>query len=73
MTRNEEGKTVTTTGTSALVSLGVPKEEAQVYESGVKEGNTLILVPVGDESADDVTEILTDHGATQVRSFKMTI
>lgn len=51
-----------------LVGLGVPEDEAKVYEDRVKEGAILLAVPThvnGEEGG--AQEILVRHGAEQVR------
>jgi uncharacterized membrane protein len=55
----------------ALVGLGVPEEDARIYEDRIKEGGILIAVPVRSGNASEVRTILEDNGADRVRSFAM--
>ncbi len=50
----------------ALVGLGVPEEEARVYEAGVKEGGVMISVNTDTASRDNARRIMEDNGAKQV-------
>lgn len=56
----------------ALVGLGVPEEEAQVYEQRVKEGAVLIAVPTASDNNVDVRSIIESHGAEQTRVVENT-
>lgn len=55
----------------ALVGLGVPEEEARVYETRVREGGILIAVPTLEEASMDAADILSNNGAEQVRTISM--
>ena len=55
-----------------LVGLGIPEEEAKIYESRVKEGQILVFVPLNTRPEEEVRTILADFGATEVRSFSLT-
>jgi uncharacterized membrane protein len=55
-----------------LVGLGVPEEEAKIYESRVKEGQILVFVPLGTKSEEEVRTVLAEFGATEIRSFSLT-
>lgn len=46
----------------ALVGMGIPEEEAQYYERGVKEGGILVTVEAANRTA-EARRILTDAGA----------
>ena len=51
-----------------LVGLGVPEEEAAVYEERLKEGAVLLAVPVLRDGQDlGARQLLEDAGATQIR------
>jgi hypothetical protein len=51
----------------ALVGLGVPEENARVYEQRVKEGAILLAVPTNDKlSLSEVRGILEAHGANSI-------
>ena len=54
-----------------LVGLGVPEEDARVYEDRVKSGAILVAVPLRDANEESVRGILEDNGAERVRSFDM--
>lgn len=55
----------------ALVGIGVPEEEAKIYEDRVREGAILVAAPaeIGDHK--EVSSILRDHGAEQIRSVNI--
>lgn len=55
----------------ALVGIGVPEEDARVYEDRVRAGGILLAVPTRDHNEDDVREIMEDDGADRVRAFTM--
>lgn len=50
-----------------LIGLGVPEEDARVYEERIREGGILLAVPSPAGSEVDVQEIMDACGATQVR------
>lgn len=51
-----------------LVGLGVPEDEARVYEERVKEGAIILAVPALLNSEDmDVKNTMVEYGAEQVR------
>ncbi len=54
-----------------LTGLGVPEEDAKVYESRIREGGILTAVPVDKDKEATAIRILEDHGATQVRTVPM--
>jgi len=54
----------------ALVGLGVPEEEARVYEDTVKTGGILVMVPV-EEKTPYVADVLSAHGADNVHTVDM--
>jgi uncharacterized membrane protein len=55
----------------ALTGLGVPREDAQVYEERVRSGAILLAVPARASHEDEVREILDDNAAEQVRVVNM--
>ncbi len=55
----------------ALTGLGIPEEEAKVYEKEITAGAILVAVPTRTETDDAAVGILEEHGATQVRSVPM--
>jgi hypothetical protein len=55
----------------ALVNLGVPREEAEVFERRISEGAILILTHVHEGDEDEVRRIMQDHNAEQVRSMPL--
>lgn len=54
-----------------LVGLGIPEEDAKVYEERVKSGAILLAVPTTASTEDDAREILETYGADQVKSVGM--
>lgn len=59
-----------------FVRLGVPELDAQFFAEGVRRGGTLVVVRAGNEVADRVAYVMTEHGAIDVeerrRYFKTT-
>ena len=53
----------------ALANLGVPEEEARVYEEKIKSGGVLLAVPVKANEEDKVVDILEANDAGDVKSF----
>lgn len=54
-----------------LSGLGVAREDAENYEERVRAGDMLVLVSVSDETeVEAVRNILTNHHAEEVRSYK---
>ncbi len=56
----------------ALTGLGVPEEDARVYEERIKSGGILVAVPTVTGTSADAAEILTQHDADQVKTVDMT-
>jgi hypothetical protein len=54
-----------------LVGLGVPEDEAQVYEEQVRAGAILLAVPTRDGHAGEAREILEESGADKIRTVSM--
>jgi len=52
----------------ALTGLGVSDDDAHMYEEEIKKGGTFIMVPTREGSADEATNILSQHGAQQVKT-----
>lgn len=52
-----------------LIGLGVPEEEAKVYEARIREGGILLAVPVDNISEVDALDVMEDCGADQIRAF----
>jgi len=50
----------------ALTKVGVPEHDAHFYAEAVRRGGTLVTVRATDEAANDVADILSDHGAVDV-------
>lgn len=55
----------------ALAGLGFSHEEAVQYEEQVRGGGILLAVPVRDMRTKEVREVLTKHGATDVRQLEL--
>ena len=53
-----------------LVGLGIPKEEAVIYEEEIKAGGILLAVPSHGDSQ-MIMDLLKEKGATQIRSLAM--
>ncbi len=49
-----------------LVGLGVPEEQAKIYEERIKEGAILLAVPAQKGQEKEIRKILEDSGATNV-------
>jgi hypothetical protein len=56
----------------ALVNLGIPEDEARVYEDRIKEGGILVAVPTEGYDMEEARSILEDEGATQIRTVSGT-
>jgi uncharacterized membrane protein len=56
----------------ALVGIGVPEEDARVYEESVSQGAILVAVPVSEGRTEEARTILEDNGAQQVRAIETT-
>lgn len=54
-----------------LASMGIPKEEAEVYEERIKEGGILIAVPTYSQEVEEVMDILEQNGADQIRAINV--
>jgi uncharacterized protein (TIGR02271 family) len=50
----------------ALTHVGVPEHEAEYYAEGVRRGGVLVTVRAEDDRADDVADIMENHGAQDV-------
>lgn len=55
----------------ALIKLGIPEEDAKVYEDRVKSGAILVAVPEMEGRHKEVSIILTDEGAEQVKTVDL--
>lgn len=53
-----------------LISLGVPREHAEVYERRVREGHILLVVPAFEDEKDEVMDILHEHGAEDINEVE---
>jgi hypothetical protein len=51
----------------ALVGLGVPEEDARVYEESINQGGILVAVPAKEGDEQDAADILTSFNADQVK------
>jgi len=52
--------------TGALIGMGIPEEDAEVYEEGVHRGGTLVTVETDASMADRVGDIMTRDGAVDI-------
>ncbi len=52
----------------ALMGFGIPREQAEVYESKIREGAILLAVPTYADREDEVWNIMEQNGATDINS-----
>jgi hypothetical protein len=52
-----------------LVGLGVPEEDARVYEDRIKAGAILLIVPASEMNEVEVKGVMEDYNADQVRTI----
>jgi len=52
-------------------ALGVPKETAELYEKGIREGGILLAVTSRDNQEDESHDILRSHRADQIRTISV--
>jgi len=52
--------------TGALVSWGIPEEEAGYYAEGIRRGGTLVGVKTDESRVDEAVSIMNDHGPVDV-------
>lgn len=57
----------------ALTGLGVPEEDARLYEERIKAGGILVMVPAKSDDTADVKQTLEDNNADQVRTVEMSM
>lgn len=55
----------------ALMGLGIPEEDARVYEQQINAGAILVAVPSMENAKSEARDILEDNGADRVRSIHM--
>ncbi len=55
----------------ALMGLGIPEEDARIYEDSIKSGAILVAVPALPNEHREASAILRDHGAQQVKTIDM--
>lgn len=53
----------------ALTGIGVPEDDARYYESKVREGAILVVVPARSGEEMEVANVMEDMGATDVKTF----
>lgn len=56
----------------ALVNIGVPEEDARLYEERVKSGAILVAVPARTGEHREASAILRENGAEQVKTIDLT-
>lgn len=54
-----------------LVGLGVPEEEAKIYEEEIRGGGVLLIVPARDERVEEVQRILEEYRARSMRQIDL--
>lgn len=57
----------------ALIGLGLPEDEARVYEDKIRNGGILVAVSAAQDAASDVRAILEDNNAEQIKVLSMDI
>lgn len=55
----------------ALTGLGLSEDEARVYEEHVKSGGILVAVPARSGNESEVQQVLSSHGADQIKTVSM--
>ena len=55
----------------ALMGLGIPEEDARIYEDRVRAGGILVAVLARPGEEDDIESILEDTGADTIRSLSL--
>ncbi|NLD72014.1 MAG: hypothetical protein GX649_04780 [Chloroflexi bacterium] len=53
----------------ALNELGVPEEEARVYQEGVQQGGTLVVAEVADDAAERIAGVMRAHHPIDTREY----
>ena len=54
-----------------LIGLGVPEDEARVYEQRISEGAVLLAVPTNTETGEsEVRKVFNDYNADQIRTIR---
>ncbi len=56
----------------ALTGLGVPDNEARVYEESIKSGGVLVAVPAQGTQTEEAMRVMDKFGAQQVRTISTT-
>jgi uncharacterized membrane protein len=56
----------------SLVGLGIPEEDARLYEERIKSGAILLAVPTSENKEDLVMDIMDRYGADQIKSVVFT-
>ncbi|MDD2823403.1 MAG: DUF3341 domain-containing protein [Candidatus Daviesbacteria bacterium] len=56
-----------------LMGLGMHEEEARKYEEEIMSGGILLAVSAPDEKAEEVQNLLTKHGATEVKMLNLPV
>lgn len=54
-----------------LTGLGIPAEEAKVYEDEIRGGGVLLVVPARDNRVDEVREVYEDYEAHAIREIDL--
>lgn len=55
----------------ALAGVGFSKEDAAQYEEYVRAGGILLIIPTRDRRTDEVRDIVSKHGATDIRQLEL--
>jgi uncharacterized membrane protein len=55
----------------ALMGLGIPEEDARVYEERINQGAILVAVPTRADHESEAEDILEENGADRIRTIQM--
>lgn len=55
----------------ALMGFGLPKEDAEQYETRINSGGILLAVPTTDRSVDIAKDILSENAASDIRAIEV--
>ncbi|WP_070121670.1 general stress protein [Bacillus marinisedimentorum] len=55
----------------ALVGMGIPEEDAKVYEQHVKEGRILVIVDVGDTNEDEIYDTFITNNSLHSKMYSV--
>ena len=56
---------------AAFVQLGVPEEEARIYEKGISQGAILLAIPLSGNNEETIQQLLKKHHAMQIQTVNL--